>query len=69
MMDEHEARQPGWCLGHIEEIVGWLREEATKRKMPFIATLARLIVKRAIHNARNEASRHATKETAEGGAV
>jgi len=69
MMDEYEARQPGWCLGHIEEIVGWLREEATKRGVPFIATLAGLMVRRAIHNARKEASTHATKENAKGGTV
>ena len=69
MMDEYEARKPGWCLEHIEEIVGWLREEATKRGLPFIATLAKLMVRRAIHNARKEASKHGKKENAEGEAV
>ena len=68
-MDIEEAREPGWCAAHLDEIVGWLREEATKRGLPFIATLAGLMVKRAIHNARREASKHGTKENAEGEAV
>ena len=69
MMDENEARKPGWCLEHIDEIVGWLREEATKRGLPFIATLAKLMVRRAIHNAHKEASRHTKEETDNGKAV
>ena len=68
-MDIEEAREPGWCAAHLDEIVGWLREEATKRGLPFIATLAGLMVKRAIHNARKEASKHATQETDAGKAV
>ncbi len=67
-MDIEEARQPGWCQSHLEEIVGWLREEATKRKLPFIATLAKLMIRRAIHNARKEAA-NAQKENAQGNAV
>jgi len=40
------------CEQRLDEIVGWLKEEATKRKLPFIETAARLLVKRAISNAR-----------------
>lgn len=36
----------------ITEIVGWLREEAEKRRLPFVEWGARVIVKRAIRNAR-----------------
>ena len=50
-MDEEEARHPGWCEEHLEEIVGWLREEATKRKLPFIDAAGRMLVRRAIKNA------------------
>jgi hypothetical protein len=51
-MDEEEARAPGWCLDHLDEIVGWLREEATKRGLPFIDAAGRLLVRRAIANAK-----------------
>lgn len=52
-MDEMEAREPGWCESHLEEIVGWLREEATKRKLPFLDAAGRVLVRRAIKNARS----------------
>ena len=57
-----------WCADNVPTITEWMRGEAAKRKMPFIATLAGLMVKRAIHNARREAS-NAKKENAEGEAV
>lgn len=41
-----------WCEANIDEIVGWLREEATKRGLPFVDMAGRMLVKRAIHNAR-----------------
>ena len=41
-----------WCEANIEEIVGWLREEATKRGLPFLDMAGRVLVKRAIKNAR-----------------
>jgi hypothetical protein len=52
LMDENEAREPGWCEANLDEIVGWLREEATKRGLPFIDLAGRMLVKRAIANAR-----------------
>jgi hypothetical protein len=48
IMDE---RGPAWCEEHLDEIVGWLREEATKRKLPFVDLAGRMLVKRAIRNA------------------
>lgn len=41
-----------WCEQHIDEIVGWLREEAGKRGLPFVDIAGRLLVKKAISNAR-----------------
>jgi len=37
-----------WCKDNADKIVGWLREEATKRKLPFIDFAGKLIVNRAI---------------------
>jgi hypothetical protein len=46
---------PDWCEQHIDEIVGWLREEAAKRKLPFLDAAGRMLVRRAIKNARKAA--------------
>lgn len=43
-----------WCEENIDTIVDWLREAAAERGLPFMATPARLLVKRAIHNARKK---------------
>jgi hypothetical protein len=58
-MDKMEAEQPGWCEANIEEIVGWLREAAEERGLPFLDLPARLLVRRAIHNARKAEARRA----------
>lgn len=52
-----------WCEQNIETIIEWLKEEATARGLPFFAMPARMLVRRAIANARREAQR-ATKSTA-----
>jgi hypothetical protein len=44
-----------WCENNIDTIVGWLKEEATKRKLPFIDMAGRILVKRAISNAKKNA--------------
>lgn len=51
-LDSMENHEPGWCEAHIDEVVGWLREEATKRGLPFLDAAGRMLVKRAIQNAR-----------------
>jgi hypothetical protein len=40
------------CERNIEDIVRWLREEAQRAGLPFTKIGARLLVKRAIHNAK-----------------
>lgn len=57
-MDEGEAGDPGWCERHIEEIVGWLREEANRRSLPFLDAVGRMLVRRAIKLARQNAVDH-----------
>ena len=65
-MDTEEAREPGWCEAHLDEIVGWLREEATKRKLPFLDVAGRVLVRRAVSNARKEQARATQASNAEG---
>lgn len=37
-----------WCEQNVNEIVGWLKEEAAKRNLPFLALPAKIVVQRAI---------------------
>lgn len=48
-MDE---RGCDWCEEHIDDIVGWLREEAARRTLPFVDAAGRMLIRRAIRNAR-----------------
>lgn len=41
-----------WCEQNITTILGWLKEESEKRKIPFIESLASLVVKRAIRQSK-----------------
>ncbi len=45
-----------WCEDNIDEIVGWLKEEAEKRRLPFVKTAGKILVKRAIKNAKKKGS-------------
>jgi hypothetical protein len=53
---ELDARGCDWCESNIDTIVGWLREEAEKRGLPFLDVAGRLLVRRAIRNARRAAA-------------
>jgi len=57
---EMDARGPDWCEANIDTIVGWLREQAAERGLPFVDVAGRLLVRRAIRNARQKASRAAS---------
>lgn len=45
------------CEQNIDTILGWLREEAAARRLPYLDMAGRLLVRRAIANARRESSR------------
>lgn len=40
------------CERRLDEIVGWLREEAAARGLPFVDAAGRVLVRKAIANAR-----------------
>jgi len=44
-----------WCEANVDTIVGWLREQAEARGLPFLDLAGRMLVRRAIRNARNAA--------------
>jgi hypothetical protein len=41
-----------WCEQNIDTIVGWLRDEAKRRNLPFMDALGKLLVGRAIKKSR-----------------
>lgn len=49
-----------WCELNIERIVSWLRDEAARRGLPFLDVAGRMLVKRAIKNARKAAALQAS---------
>ena len=56
-----DAKGCDWCESPegMAEIIGFLREAAEERGLPFVDIAARLLVKRAIHNARKAEARRA----------
>ena len=51
---EMDIRGCDWCEQNIDLIVGWLQEEATNRRLPFVDAAGRALVRRAIANARRK---------------
>lgn len=41
-----------WCEQNIDTIVGWLREEAKRRNLPFLDAIGKMLVNRAIKKSR-----------------
>jgi hypothetical protein len=56
-----DAQGCDWCESEegMAEIMGFLREAAEERGLPFLDAAGRLLVKRAIHNARKAEARRA----------
>lgn len=56
--DAHAATMdrngPDWCAENIDTIVGWMRVEAKKRRLPFSVRGAQLLVRVAIRDARRD---------------
>ena len=46
-----------WCENNMPTILGWLKEESAKRHLPYIESVASLIVKRAIKTSKRLLSR------------
>ena len=54
----HASQMDRWgpdvCLARMDTIIGWLREEAEKRRLPFVDAAARIMVRLAIRRARKQ---------------
>lgn len=53
---EMNARGVEWCEENTETIVGWLREQAAERGLPFFDAAGRILVRRAIKLAKKRKS-------------
>lgn len=49
---EMNEKGPDWCEENISTILSWLKEESAKRHLPYIESVASLVVKRAIKTSR-----------------
>jgi hypothetical protein len=49
---EMNEKGPDWCEQNMETIVGWLKEESTKRGLPFVEAVGKMMVNRAIAKSR-----------------
>lgn len=49
---EMNVMGPDWCEANIDTILGWLKEESSKRNLPFVEMVARMMVQRAIKTSR-----------------
>ena len=52
---EMDSQGVDWCEQNVDAIVGWLREQAEARGLPFLDIAGRMLVRRAIRNARRNA--------------
>lgn len=49
---EMNDKGPDWCDQNTETILGWLKEESTKRGLPYVEMVAKAMVQRAINKSR-----------------
>jgi hypothetical protein len=63
-----DAQGCDWVEANLDECVGYLRESAADRGLPFLDAAGRVLVRRAIANARKEEARRAKEaQQAQGG--
>lgn len=55
---EMNTKGPDWCEENIDTILGWLKEESSNRNLPFVETVAKLMVQRAINKSRRLLKKH-----------
>jgi len=51
-----DVRGCEWVEENLDTVVGWLREQAEARGLPFLDAAGRMLVRRAIRNARRAAA-------------
>lgn len=46
-----------WCENHVGEIMGYMRDNARKMKIPFFAMPAKMLIRQAIKNAKRKGNK------------
>ena len=54
-----DAKGCEWVDANVDTVVGWLREEAAKRGLPFIDAAGKMLVREAVRRARKDAAARA----------
>lgn len=49
---EMNSRGNDWCEQNVDTVVGWLRDEAKRRGLPFVDMLGKVMINRAIKKSR-----------------
>lgn len=49
---EMNEKGADWCEQNMDQIVGWLKDESAKRGLPFVETVGKMMVQRAISKSR-----------------
>ena len=49
---EMNEKGADWCEQNMETIISWLKEESLKRKLPFVESVVKMVVNRAIRVSR-----------------
>lgn len=55
---EMNEKGPEWCEQNMPTILSWLKQESEKRKLPFVESLAKMLVKRAIRQSKTAMSKN-----------
>ena len=50
-----------WVEANVDTVVGWLREEAEKRGLPFVDAAGKMLVREALRRARKDAAARAQR--------
>ena len=58
---EMNEKGPDWCEANMPTILSWLKEESAKRNLPYVETVASLVVQRAINKSRRLLGKEASK--------
>lgn len=55
---EMNEKGPDWCEQNLDTIIGWLKDESKKRNLPFVETVAKMMVNKAISKSRKLLARN-----------
>lgn len=59
---EMNEKGPQWCEENIDTILGWLKDESKKRGLPYVETVARMMVNKAISKSVKLKKRNSTNQ-------